>query len=203
MALRISGFRWLHYRLFIVFVFAEVNHKSEGRLSRRSVTTKPQRPVTLKSVREEINKICYNNGTVCLRGSKGEPGPPGEKGATGDVGPRGFKGNEGPFGPDGMMGEKGLKGEPGIPGRCNKRCYKVLRKCSQCPRGAKGETGEPGVEGRKGTKGDFESHSVTVIGNCRSVNAFFSELCHGQKLVPDVSISLIWPLPITLWYHRN
>ena len=163
--------------MFNVFVFAGVNHKSEGRLSRRSVTTKPQGPVTLKSVRDEINKIFYNNDTVCLRGSKGEPGPPGEKGATGDVGPRGFKGNEGSFGPDGMMGMTGLKGEPGIPGRCNKRCYKGLRRCSQCPRGAKGEKGEPGVEGRKGTKGDFESHSVIGIGNCRSVNAFFFLNC--------------------------
>ena len=157
-----------------MFVFTEVNHKSEGRLSRRSVTTKPEGVVTLNSVREEINKICYNKGTVCLRGSKGEPGSPGEKGAKGDVGPRGFKGNEGYPGSGGIKGETGLKGEPGIPGRCNERCYEELRRCSQCPKGAKGE---PGVEGRKGTKGDFGSHGVTGIGNCRSVNEFFFLNC--------------------------
>ena len=156
-----------------VFFFAEENHKSVGRLSRRSVTTEPQGPVTLKSVREEINKICYNNGTVCLRGSKGEPGPPGEKGATGDVGTRGFKGNQGYPGSDGMKGETGIKGEPGIPGRCNKRCGEGLRRGSQCPSGAKGEKGEPGLDGRKGTRGDFGSDGVTGIGNCGSVNAFF------------------------------
>ena len=215
----ISGFRWLYCGLFITlyfflllfsnsfffFFFVEGNHKSVGRLSRRSVTTEPQSPVTFKSVREEINKICYNNGTVCLRGPKGEPGPPGEKGATGDVGPRGFKGNQGYPGSDGMKGETGIKGEPGIPGRCNRRCGKGLPRCSQCPSGAKGEKGEPGVDGRKGTRGDFGSDGVTGIGNCGSVNQLmhFFLLCqelarpthhHGQKSISRTSRYLSFDL---------
>lgn len=202
--------------LFCFFLFfAEGNHKSVERLSRRSVTTEPQGPVTFKSVREEINKICYNNGTVCLRGPKGEPGPPGEKGATGDVGPRGFKGNQGYPGSDGMKGETGIKGEPGIPGRCNRRCGKGLPRCSQCPSGAKGEKGEPGVDGRKGTRGDFGSDGVTGIGNCGSVNQLmnFSLIVPtigppysspwSEVHIPDVSISLIWPWLIFLWYYQN
>ncbi|XP_067046818.1 otolin-1-A-like isoform X1 [Acropora muricata] len=159
----------------------EGNHKSVERLSRRSVTTEPQGPVTFKSVREEINKICYNNGTVCLRGPKGEPGPPGEKGATGDVGPRGFKGNQGYPGSDGMKGETGIKGEPGIPGRCNRRCGKGLPRCSQCPSGAKGEKGDPGVDGRKGTRGDFGSDGVTGIENIRQeIKKQMGSLCQAS-----------------------
>ncbi|XP_075056977.1 uncharacterized protein LOC142143165 [Mixophyes fleayi] len=93
--------------------------------------------------------ITANDGTIELRGNKGEPGnkgikgdmgtkgDPGEKGSMGFDGIPGIPGEVGPQGPMGQRGSAGLKGDRGIPGAT----------------GPPGYSGPPGIPGRKGERG--------------------------------------------------
>ena len=70
-----------------------------------------------KSLQKDIQGVCKNKRTVCMKGDEGPRGKAGPQGQKGEKGDLGLPGRHGPQGPPGLPGPKGEKGERGQAGK--------------------------------------------------------------------------------------